>query len=146
MRTVYISKTPFEPVDEKKKEPSKNEKVVVEDMYGFKVKLNTGSGLDVEKSTEDEVKSGEYAIIVIMILLPEFKQGVDYKMQVQEVEDILSQRVEEDTAKAIIQYVKKKTVWDQELKQKKFTDSKYEIYVSSPNGSPITLTIFKKNK
>lgn len=77
VRTVYISKTPLEPEDEKKKEPAKDEKVVVENMHGFKVKLNTGSRLDIKKGP-----AGDHtAVISLLIYFPELKKGADYKKQ-----------------------------------------------------------------
>ena len=142
VRTVYISKTPFEPADEKKQEPAKSEKVVEENMHGFKVKINTGSGLQIEKGSGEK----DYALINFLIYLPEHGDGIDYEKQVKEVEDVLSQQVDQDTVKKVMEYVKKKTHWKQELEQKTFTDSKYKIYVGSRNTDPVDVTIFNKKK
>ncbi|WP_223068029.1 copper amine oxidase N-terminal domain-containing protein [Paenibacillus caui] len=138
VRTVYISMTPFES-ENSQKEPDQN-KVVEENIYGFIVKRNTGSHLDIDKGLGLE----GYGILQFLIIFPDIIRGADYEMQVQEVEEILSQKVEKETVQAVINYIRKKTTSEPELPMKTFTDKNYEIMVGADINSPIDVTVFEK--
>ncbi|WP_211022785.1 copper amine oxidase N-terminal domain-containing protein [Paenibacillus sp. Marseille-P2973] len=132
--TVYISTSGF--VDDVKKPETENE-IVEETIQGFKVKHNTGSQLRITKNSEylDE----GYAFLSLNIRFA--KNGANYEMQVQEVEEILSQKIDENTVKAIMNYVKTKNKVEQELKMKTFEDNKYMIMVGSSINSNIGITV-----
>lgn len=136
--TVYISTSGF--VDDVKKpetDETKNE-VYEETIHGFKVKQNTGSKLRIWEGTG--VKDDALFILSITFST----RGSDYGMQVQEVEDILSQKVEAKTVQSIMNYVKTKKKEEPELPTKIFKDDNYKIYVESKINSSIVLTIFNK--
>ncbi len=136
--TVYISTSGF--VDDVKKPETDETKdeVYEETIHGFKVKQNTGSELDIWKGT------GEKGSSLFILSITFSTRGSDYGMQVQEVEDILSQKVDAKTVASIMNYVKTKKKEEPELPLKKFKDDTYEIYVMSNINSSIVLTIFNK--
>ncbi len=138
--TVYISTSGF--VDDVKKpetDETKNE-VYEETIHGFKVKQNTGSELDIWKGSG----TGHTALFILSITFS--TRGADYGMQVQEVEDILSQKVEAKTVTSVMNYVKTKKKEEPELPLKIFKDDNYEIYVDSSINSSIVVTVFNKNR
>ncbi|MNJ75372.1 hypothetical protein D3C77_724590 [compost metagenome] len=65
-------------------------------------------------------------------------------MQLEELEDILSQRVEEKTVRSIMNYVRTKKTSEPELEAKVFTDDTFKIRVASNINSSIAITIFYK--
>ncbi|GIO85890.1 hypothetical protein J25TS5_28220 [Paenibacillus faecis] len=136
--TVYISTSGFVDVREKPKDDQKDQ-VVEESINGFKVKYNTGSNLGISPGSRIE-KGRAFLILSIRFAM----EGSDYNMQVQEVEDILKQKVEEKTVNEIMKYVKTKTKEEQELKMKTFTDKNYEINVGSNINSNIVLNLYMK--
>lgn len=136
VRTAYISNTPFDPVAEKG--PGDNG-VVEENMYGFKVKHNTGSQLEIDKGSNEQY----YPVLSLVIYFPETKKDADYEMQVKEVEEILLQKIDKKTVQDAIQYIKKKTDWEQEIDKKEFKDSNYTILIVSRNSDPITINVYE---
>ncbi|RRJ63438.1 copper amine oxidase N-terminal domain-containing protein [Paenibacillus oralis] len=136
VRTAYISDIPFDPEEEK--EPSEN-KAVEENMYGFKVKHNTGSTLEIEKGSNEQY----YPVVSMMIYFPEMREGADYERQVKEVEEILLQKIDKKTVQEAIQYIKKKTDWEQEIELKVFKDSNYSVYIASHNSDPIDVSVYE---
>ncbi|MEK5479434.1 copper amine oxidase N-terminal domain-containing protein [Paenibacillus sp. FSL R5-0407] len=136
--TVYISTSGF--VDDVKKpetDETKNE-VYEETIHGFKVKQNTGSELRIYEGSG----TGDTALFSLSITFSTI--GADYGMQVQEVEDILSQKVETKTVQSIMNYVKTKKKEEPELPLKIFKDNNYQIFVISNINSDIVVTIFNK--
>ncbi|MDN4068707.1 copper amine oxidase N-terminal domain-containing protein [Paenibacillus vini] len=136
--TVYISTSGF--VDDVKKpetDETKNE-VYEETIHGFKVKQNTGSELRIYEGSG----TGDTALFSLSITFS--TRGADYGMQVQEVEDILSQKVETKTVQSIMNYVKTKKKEEPELPLKIFKDNNYQIFVISNINSDIVVTIFNK--
>lgn len=139
VRTVYISTAGFtEDYEKPKEETVETGEVREEIMHGFKVKHNTGSKLDVERGTG----KGFQAILTLSMRFYDFGEG-NYDMQVKEIEEILSQKVEKETVDSILKYVKKKTKEEQELEMKIFSDKNYEIFVGSHINSDIVLTVYK---
>ncbi|WP_055109367.1 hypothetical protein [Paenibacillus ihumii] len=67
-----------------------------EDIYGFKVQHNTGSMLRITRG-EYDIFGEDYALMNLSIVFA-FK-GTDYEKQLEEVEEILSQQVEENTVR-----------------------------------------------
>lgn len=144
VRTVYISTSGFaedyEKAKEETSEPKTDGNITEETIGGFKVKHNTGSGLDVDKGS-----SKDSYILYLGIRFWVLGEGEgDYEKQVMEVEEILSQKVEADTVKQVIKYVKTKTKEDQELKMKSFSDKNYEVQVVSVLNERIGIAVFNK--
>ncbi|WP_199925766.1 copper amine oxidase N-terminal domain-containing protein [Paenibacillus bouchesdurhonensis] len=118
------------------------EQIVEESIYGFKVKQNTGSGLHITRESYEPNSTRNYALIDLLINYP-FK-GNDYEKQIQEVEEILIQKIDEEIVNSIMKYVKTKTSREPELKTKIYTDETYKIYVGSNINSGISITVFYK--
>lgn len=142
VRTVYISTSGFaedyEKPEEEPNEQDQNE-IVEETIHGFKVKHNTGSNLRISKGSGE----GNQAILSLSIRFW-YHGETDYDMQVKEVEEILSQKIEKSTVEAVIKYVKTKTKEEQELEVKTFEDKNYEILVGSSINSNIGITVHNK--
>lgn len=134
VRTVYINTAGFDP-DEVKTE---SDQIVEETLHGFKIKYNTGSMMDIKKS------SGEGTQALMAILIDFGMWGGDYEMQLEELEEILLQRVEEKTVKSVMSYVKTKKTPEPELEPKEFSDDTFKIRVASNINSNIAVTIFYK--
>ncbi|WP_055109370.1 hypothetical protein [Paenibacillus ihumii] len=65
-------------------------------------------------------------------------------MQLEELEEILLQRVEEKTVKSVMIYVNTKKTPEPELEPKVFYDDTFKIRVASNINSNIAVTIFYK--
>ncbi|MUG44356.1 copper amine oxidase N-terminal domain-containing protein [Paenibacillus woosongensis] len=139
VRTVYINTAGFDPSEVKQG----SDQVVVEDMYGFKVRQNTGSMLEASKGPYDRFNNNKNKSLMNLLIILTL-EGADYEAQVQEVEDILIQKIDEKTVKSIIKYVQTKTTIEPELKMKIFTDDTYEIFVGADINSDISITVFYK--
>lgn len=132
VRTVYINTAGFDPSEVKQV----SEQIV--DLHGFKVKYNTGSQLGIKEGEGKGTKA-------LMVLLVEFTViGANYEMQLEEVEDILSQKVDEKTVKSVMDYVRTKKTREPELKAKEFTDDTFTIIVASNINSSIDISIYYK--
>ncbi|MGZ9584932.1 stalk domain-containing protein [Paenibacillus marinisediminis] len=104
--------------------------MVIEDMYGFKVALFTGSTLNIERGDYDEYGTKNRALLNFVLAMD--RVDGDYEMQIQEVEDILRQKIDSDTVDDVMEYIRKKKTREIELEQKWFSDGTYRVKVGSP--------------
>ncbi|WP_110934063.1 copper amine oxidase N-terminal domain-containing protein [Paenibacillus bouchesdurhonensis] len=134
VRTVYINTAGFDPSEVK----PESEQTLEKNLHGFKIKYNTGSQLGIKEGRGEGTKA-------LMVLLIEFTViGANYEMQLEEVEEILLQKVDEKTVKSVMEYVKTKKTPEPELKTKVFTDDTYRIRVASNINSSIDISIYYK--
>jgi len=125
INTVYISTPEYTG-------STGDENVVIKEMYGFKVALFTGSELNISRGDYDEYGTKNRALLLLG--LANDRVGGNYEMQIQEVEDILRQKIKTDTVDDIIKYIlKEKDLKEQEVKW--FNDETYRVRViAMPSG------------
>lgn len=136
VRTAYI-----ETAGNANTPPPADDQVRKEVIYGFTVYYNTGSQLLITKGPYDEYGK-EYALLDLSIILNQI--GSNYKMETDEAEAVLRQKIEPKVVDSIMAYVRTKTHREPELPQKIFTDKTYQIFVVSQGNDGIGVTIFLK--
>ncbi|WP_159081751.1 copper amine oxidase N-terminal domain-containing protein [Paenibacillus sp. CAA11] len=124
----------------KTEEPKKETTGTVKDWYGFKVVTNSDSKLDVSEGYYEEDKES----YLFSFVLTFGKRGEDHAKQLQEVEDVLRQKVNSKTVDSIMKYISSKTKREQELPNKFFEDSKYKIGVGSQPYGGVGVRIWYK--
>ncbi|MCJ8014814.1 copper amine oxidase N-terminal domain-containing protein [Paenibacillus sp. KQZ6P-2] len=125
INTVYISTPEYTG-------STGDDKVIIKDMYGFKVALFTGSELNIDRGDYDEYGTKNRALLILG--LAKDRVNGNYEMQIQEVEDILRQKIKSDTVDDIMKYIRKeKNLEEQEVKW--FNDETYRVRVIAlPSG------------
>ncbi|MGZ9584931.1 copper amine oxidase N-terminal domain-containing protein [Paenibacillus marinisediminis] len=119
--------------------------VVIEDMYGFKVVKDTGSGLYVERGDYDKYKEKDRALMTFTLQMGrQFTDGRtdNYEMQQQEVEDILRQKIATDVVDDVMAYVRQKKELADELEQKWFNDDTYRVRIHSRSAGGVGVGVW----
>lgn len=133
------------PVKQPAKQPEKKPAVP-------KKQTINASGFIIPKEVEQESKlliydESEYRDkngVLINILLTFGEVGENHTKQLQEVDQILRQKINGKTVDAAMKYVKKKTKISDILPMKSFKDSKYEVVVMSDEYSDVNVKIYYK--
>ena len=118
-----------------------------ENLYGFNVKYNTGSGLNIVLGNydydygyelKDRLRRDLFSIRLERIT------WFDYEMELEETDAIIHQNIEESVADEVMTYVRQKTNRHVILEEKEFYDDTYKITVSSGDSHVVYIYVYYK--
>lgn len=143
IRTVYIN------TDGKTPEPVGDE-IKVAEVHGFTIYYSEmGKNASPVYVTESRLRVSEFegiekdrAIMHLGITFSDINSNP--KEATNEAEQILRQKVESSVVDSIMEYVRSKTKREDMLDQKIFTDTSYEIHVSSKESNDISILLFRR--
>lgn len=114
-------------------------KKCTQDNMGYSITMNSMLKVDLNNAATAK----QYGVVLLATLSRSFTAG-DFDKQLQETEEILSQKFSSSTVKNVMNYVKKKDHVDTDVPEKHFYEGAYDIEVSAQSNGPANVYVMYK--